>query len=309
MPLVTIVIINYNHEKYLKRRIESIINQTFQDFDLIIIDDASVDNSINIITKYSNKIAQLIVNTHNSGSGYLQWTKAVELCKTKYLWIAESDDVAKPDFLKRTIEIMETDNSIAFIEANSDYISDDGEFLNNTTGLEKNKSQCLNIWSKDFVLSGKEFLSLGQNANNLVTNVSSVLFRHSEISKNIHIVEKFKICGDWMLYNKIAETNKVAYLSETLSQFRIHNQSTSYNRFSNISFFKECFQVLNYSYKHLKDTIVDEKNFYVIASKYIPLRYSKPLWSMKLLKNLLSINAPFTLKTLFYSHLRKLTGK
>ncbi len=99
--LVTVIVPNYNHAPYLKRRIESILNQTYQDLELIILDDCSNDNSIDIIKQYQNhkKISHIERNEKNSGSPFKQWQKGIELAKGEYIWIAESDDYADPEFL------------------------------------------------------------------------------------------------------------------------------------------------------------------------------------------------------------------
>lgn len=90
-PLVSIIIPNYNHAKYLDERIESCINQTFQDFEIIILDDCSPDNSKEVIEKYRNhpKVTNIIYNTTNSGSTFIQWNKGFEPAKGKYIWIGE----------------------------------------------------------------------------------------------------------------------------------------------------------------------------------------------------------------------------
>ena len=101
-PLVSVIIPSYNHEKFLKERIDSVLNQTFQDFELIILDDLSPDNSREIIESYRAhpKVSQIIYNEKNSGSTFFQWNKAVlSLAKGEFIWIAESDDVADPKFL------------------------------------------------------------------------------------------------------------------------------------------------------------------------------------------------------------------
>ena len=93
-PLISIIIPNYNHALYLKQRIDSVLNQTFQDFELIILDDCSTDNSREIIERYRGnpKITQIIYNKKNSGGVFKQWIKGIEKVKGEYVWIAERDD-------------------------------------------------------------------------------------------------------------------------------------------------------------------------------------------------------------------------
>ncbi len=101
-PLVSVIIPNRNHAKYLRQRIDSVLHQTFQDFELIILDDASTDNSKQIVEGYRDhpRMAHIIYNTMNSGSAFKQWKKGLDLAKGEWIWIAESDDWAELNFLE-----------------------------------------------------------------------------------------------------------------------------------------------------------------------------------------------------------------
>ena len=91
---VSIIVPNYNHEKYLDERIQSILNQTYQDFEIIILDDCSTDNSKFVIEKFRNNehVSHIVYNEQNSGSTFKQWERGFELAKGELIWIAESDD-------------------------------------------------------------------------------------------------------------------------------------------------------------------------------------------------------------------------
>jgi glycosyltransferase involved in cell wall biosynthesis len=95
-PLVSVIIPNYNHAAYLNERIDSVLNQTFRDFEVILLDDCSTDNSREIIESYRGheKISQIEYNEVNSGSTFIQWKKGLDLAQGDWIWIAESDDVA-----------------------------------------------------------------------------------------------------------------------------------------------------------------------------------------------------------------------
>ncbi len=109
MAEVSVILPNYNHGKYLDERIGSIINQTFQDFELIILDDHSTDNSKSIIEKYRShpKISHIEYNAINSGSPFRQWNKGIEVSRGSLIWIAESDDSCKLNFLEETVQKMD----------------------------------------------------------------------------------------------------------------------------------------------------------------------------------------------------------
>ena len=125
MPTVSVIVPNYCHAPYLEQRIESILQQTFQDFELILLDDCSTDGSREILERYRNhpKVSGIFYNERNSGSPFKQWKKGLSKATGDYVWIAESDDFSSPCFLERCVRILDTrpDCSIVFT---SSYIVD-----------------------------------------------------------------------------------------------------------------------------------------------------------------------------------------
>ena len=131
MTTVSVLIPNYNHAQFLKERIDSVLNQTHQDFEVIIMDDCSADNSKDIIESYrsNKKISHIVYNEINSGSTFKQWQKGIALAKGKYIWIAESDDVAAVSFLETTVAKMEQVPNAALFFCQSNCIDFDGKPL------------------------------------------------------------------------------------------------------------------------------------------------------------------------------------
>ena len=96
MTKVSIILPNYNYERFLPERIESILNQAYKDFELIVLDDFSPDGSVELIKSYLRKDNRIkfIGNKENSGNPFLQWQKGIKESKGEYIWIAEADDFA-----------------------------------------------------------------------------------------------------------------------------------------------------------------------------------------------------------------------
>ena len=102
MPTVSVIVPNYNHARFLPQRIESILRQTYQDFELILLDDCSTDDSRAVLSQYASEPrVRIQFNEVNSGSTFRQWNKGVRLARGKYVWIAESDDYADERLLER----------------------------------------------------------------------------------------------------------------------------------------------------------------------------------------------------------------
>lgn len=134
MPLVSVVVPNYNYARYLPERMESIFSQTFQDYEVILLDDCSTDNSKEIIEQYRNhpKVSAIVYNDQNSGSPFKQWRKGVEMAKGKYVWIAESDDSAKPEFLATGVNLLEENPEAVLAFMGADIMDGDGKSLMRT---------------------------------------------------------------------------------------------------------------------------------------------------------------------------------
>jgi len=125
---ISVIVPNYNHSRYLEKRIDSILNQTFQDFELIILDDCSTDNSKDIIRQYKGheKVGNIIFNECNSGSVFKQWKSGISLAKGEYIWIAESDDCADLEFLYKLLPVLENNKELGFVYCNSHVIDENG---------------------------------------------------------------------------------------------------------------------------------------------------------------------------------------
>ena len=117
---VSVIVPNYNYAKYLKWRFLSIAEQTYPIYELIVLDDASSDESRTVIKKMVAEVSRvkpeikirLIWNKENSGKAISQWIKGIEVATGDYIWIAEADDIAKKDFLAEVMKGFEKDPEV-----------------------------------------------------------------------------------------------------------------------------------------------------------------------------------------------------
>ena len=130
-PLVSVIVPNYNHEKYLPERLRSITEQTYQNMEIILLDDASTDSSRAILQKFSSEEsrARFLPNSQNSGSTFKQWRKGLSQARGKYVWIAESDDAAEPAFLETLVGKLEADPGLSLACCQLQIVSPNGEML------------------------------------------------------------------------------------------------------------------------------------------------------------------------------------
>jgi len=96
-----VIVPNYNHARFLGRRLDSILGQTYRDFEIILLDDASTDGSAELCEQFARlHSCTFIHNDKNSGSAFKQWNNGIGLASGRYVWIAESDDFADERFLE-----------------------------------------------------------------------------------------------------------------------------------------------------------------------------------------------------------------
>jgi glycosyltransferase involved in cell wall biosynthesis len=249
---VSVIIPNYNHSQYLEQRIESILNQTYTDFELIILDDYSTDNSRNIIDEYTTRFPDIksFFNSINTGNPFKQWDYGVSLAKGQFIWIAESDDFASPYYLEKAVEIMEEDEKRGIVYCDSKVLDEQKktEYLISEKKTFFSKRKWLNNYSNNGYCEIHEHLYLA----NMINNVSSVLFRKSKYIEAGLADHAMKYCGDWFLYIRILLISDVAYISEPLNSFRLHASSSFNYYFSSNDFLKEVLKIYSFVLKHIK---------------------------------------------------------
>ena len=223
-PTVSVIIPNYNHARYLRKRIDSVLEQTYEDFELILLDDSSTDDSREILNSYSgNPRVALALNEKNSGGPFKQWNKGVGLARGKYVWIAESDDYADERLLERLVGVLDAKPEVTFAYCRSWRVAQDGEvsgFADPTTGTSD-----AGRWTTDFVADGREEFRQYLAQRNTIPNASAVLFRREAYERAGGADEKLRLCGDWKLWMAMALRGKIAYVAEALNYFRFHEAS------------------------------------------------------------------------------------
>lgn len=226
-PKVSIIIPNYNHKPFLQQRLDSVFNQTFQDFEVILLDDASTDGSQEILKSYQNhqKVSHIIFNDKNSGSPFKQWNRGIDLAKGDFIWIAESDDFCEYDFLEEVIKPLIGDSNIVLSYVQSNSVDEQGNILG--SWLNYTKDLDVSFFEKSFICKGNDFIGRYLIHKNVIPNVSGVLFRKDQALKvgNLDSNLKLRTTGDWCFYFKLILGKKLAFNKNHLNAFRKHKTS------------------------------------------------------------------------------------
>lgn len=217
-PLVSVIVPNYNYARYLDERIETILNQTYRNFELIILDDKSTDNSEEVIEKYrtNEHVSHIVINDNNSGCVFRQWEKGISLAKGELVWIAESDDSCDNSLLEKLVNEFVKDDNCVLAFARSLFVDDQKKPL-----FEHRKFEGIEHWN------GIMFIKKQLSMYNIVSNASSAVFKREVAMKIDKQYMTYKGAGDLLFWIEICENGNVAIVNEYLNYFRQHTGSTT----------------------------------------------------------------------------------
>ena len=239
---ISVVVPNYNYEKLIASRLESIRHQTYPVYELIVLDDASTDNSAKAIEKYFDQTGyegKLLVNEQNSGSVFAQWKKGISLSQGDLVWIAEADDLAEKDFLFELVKGFD-DPELVLAFSQSRQIDEQGaviaeNYLDYTGDVGSD-------WEKNYVHSGLEEIRNALCIKNTIPNVSAVLFKRNALEQAIEEIGSalfdFRVAGDWIVYLYLLKAGNISFCSKSLNSHRRHTSSVTQST-KNLGHFQE----------------------------------------------------------------------
>jgi glycosyltransferase involved in cell wall biosynthesis len=236
---VSVIIPNYNHSMYLCQRIESVLNQTYQNFEIILMDDCSTDNSQDIINSYAShpKVSHVVFNSENSGSTFKQWEKGILLAKGKFIWIAESDDWCDSDLLQCLVKGINLSPDCVVSYCQSYYIDHTNLIL--WTSNHKFLSE---------LVDGESFTKSSMLLINPIFNASMVLWRREYYDKIPMEYKQYKLTGDWLFWMELSRLGKVHISGRVLNYFRKHEKNVSGAAFKSGLNFIETLTIVNSLY-------------------------------------------------------------
>ncbi len=222
VPAVSVIVPNFNHARYLALRIESILRQSFADFELIILDDASTDDSIKVIEPFlGDSRVRFFPRTVNSGSPFPQWNRGVALARADLVWIAESDDSADPGLLAALVRPLMDNPLIGLSYCQSIHIDESGRDLGSLRGWTDDLDPWR--WRDGFVNNGASECSRFLIWKNTIPNASAVVFRRSAFLGAGGAPTHLRQCGDWLTWARMLQISDVSFDPRPLNRFRSHS--------------------------------------------------------------------------------------
>lgn len=220
-PAVSVIVPVFNHGRFLARRLDSILSQSFQDFEIIVLDDASTDDSLAVAQRYAgHPKVRIASNSHNSGSAFRQWKKGLALAQGEFVWIAEGDDESDPRFLRSLLPFFR-DPEVSLAYSDSTMIDENGTPIGDYTGYYGLLDST--HWTMDYLVPGAAEINFGLGVKNTIPNTSAALMRRKFIEPAfLENIAAMRYSGDWLFHVQMVKGRKVGFRSLPLNLHRKH---------------------------------------------------------------------------------------
>jgi len=216
---ISVIIPLYNHRKYIKDTISSVLNQTFTGFEIIVIDDGSTDNSGEVVKNIKDPGIKYFYQ-ENSGA-HNAINRGIDLAGGEYIAILNSDDLYYSQRLEECLRVVENDSSVSGVFSFIEVIDSDGDFVKIKDSLE-DRWVCSNF--KTFKEEGNNILWNLFIENFLVT--TSNLFCRKSVFKEIGYFRDFRYAHDYDFFLRLAFHCKVHIIESPLLKYRLHGTNT-----------------------------------------------------------------------------------
>lgn len=219
-PLVSIVFTSYNHKEYLKQALDSLINQTYQNLEIIIIDDYSTDGSQEILRQYEHiENISLKLQVQNSGSYVKASNYGASFARGEYILFAQCDDFAEVNQIEILLNTLESNPNVGVVFSKSNMVNEAGiTYTTDFSGRERSFKRAV---KDNGLIKGskmKEFLSFSC----VIPNLSAALIRHDLFKQIGGLSENYLVVADWEFWLDLSEITDFYYIKQPLNYFRQH---------------------------------------------------------------------------------------
>ena len=219
--LLSVVIPSYNHEIYIHEAIQSVINQTYQNWELIIVDDGSKDNSLDVIHGFNDSRIRVIEQSNSGAHNAIN--RGLQYAKGKYLAVLNSDDVYEKNRFSLMIEKMQQNTNIEFMCSYIQVINSEGNNLGIKKGWKNMESWP--VLHRELSFAATDDFKLNLLMGNFTSTTSNFLFTRSLYEK-IGGMRNLRFAHDWDFALRAAEVTECKLIEKPLLRYRIHDTNT-----------------------------------------------------------------------------------
>ena len=267
--LISAVVTSYNHAEYLDQRMESLLNQTYPNLEIVVVDDCSTDGSAEVLTKY-RKLPNVTIILLEQNQGYANTSNlGVSLCRGEYIIFAECDDYSEPEQIELLYAALSRHDSAAAAFSRSTMVDEAGRITGDDFSFRdpEFRLHC----SSDALIEAKlmrRFLMFSC----VIPNMSAAMFRKRSFERIGGLSSSFMACADWDFWCRMAEEDDFFYVTRPLNNFRSH--STTVRNTYNISMYlSEIYEITFKTYCNsnlqFSDRIRFKYNMGVIWASYL----------------------------------------
>lgn len=243
MPKVSVVVPNYNHEAFLRERLDSIYGQTYRNIEVILMDDCSTDGSRRIMDEYAAAhpaITKTLYNETNSGGPFHQWAKGIHAATGDLIWIAESDDCCDAQFLEMLVPSFD-DEAVLLAYGSCVFVDRAGAPMEHGFESFVSDLECADKWRGSYVETAHREVCMALGIKNTIPNASGTLFRRPE---DLLLLDQswwrsMRVAGDWVFYLHLIAGGKIAFNPAAKNYFRRYQGSAAETTYQKKDFYRE----------------------------------------------------------------------
>jgi len=213
-PKVSVCIPNYNYGHFVGEAIQSVLNQTFTDFELIIVDDCSNDNSISVIRSFRDSRIRFYRNDKNIGR-LRNINKCISLARGSYVTILPSDGMYSSDSLAKRVQVLDLNPQVGLVFCSAKIIDEKGVILREYRPFENNQ-----------IMHGEKFFKILILGNRILT-LTALVRRECYIKLGAFNREVASGSRDWEMWLRICLNYDIAYINQPLAYERKHPDNIS----------------------------------------------------------------------------------
>ena len=209
--MISVVMAVYNGEKYLRAAIDSILRQTFSDFEFIIIDDCSTDNTANILKSYTDDRMQIIRNEQNLRLP-ASLNKGLKMARGKYIARMDADDISVKDRFLRQIRYLEENQDVAAIGGSFQVFNEHGK------NMYIKRAYCDEMLEKYYLIPSP------------IAHPTAMFRKSMTVDEGFFYDEKYTSAQDYDLWLRVAKKHKINNIPDVVLKYRVHTNSISKKR-------------------------------------------------------------------------------
>lgn len=217
--LVSVVVASYNHAEYLVRRMESLVAQTYPSIEILVIDDRSPDNSVEVLRPFEAHPHVTLTVREQNGGWVAVSNQGFTSTSGEFVLFANCDDACSPRMIERLVAALQAAPSATVAFCRSRMVDQAGAVLGDDFSVRERafRERC----AGDTVITGEEMRRFLMHSC-VIPNLSAALFRREALDRVGLLSPDYRACSDWDLFFRLADVGDVAYVAEPLNDFRQH---------------------------------------------------------------------------------------